>query len=108
MGLGLEGDYRLLCGFLPPGGRHVPLSHSGRGRIGGFTTVWLMSASRSSSGKNITFHLPRRSLMIAGIAFGVGVLLFLVVWLSSRNDDFYKAGPAARSEERRVGKECPV
>ena len=27
-----------------------------------------MSASRSPSGKNITFHLPRRSLMIAGIA----------------------------------------
>lgn len=99
MGLGLEGDYRLLCGFLPPGGRHVPLSHSGRGRIGGFTTVWLMSASRSSSGKNITFHLPRRSLMIAGIAFGVGVLLFLVVWLSSRNDDFYKAGPAATPQQ---------
>ena len=99
MGLGLEGDYRLLCGFLPPVGRHVPLSHCGRGRIGGFTTVWLMSASRSSSGKNITFHLPRRSLMIAGIAFGVGVLLFLVVWLSSRNDDFYKAGPAATPQQ---------
>lgn len=58
-----------------------------------------MSASRSSSGKNITFHLPRRSLMIAGIAFGVGVLLFLVVWLSSRNDDFYKAGPAATPQQ---------
>jgi len=99
MGLGLEGDYRLLCGFLPPGGRHVPLSHSGRGRIGGFTTVWLMSASRSSSGKNITFHLPRRSLMIAGIAFGVGVMLLLVVWLSSRNDAVYKAGPAATPQQ---------
>jgi len=58
-----------------------------------------MSASRSSSGKNITFHLPRRSLMIAGIAFGVGVLLFLVVWLSRRNDDFYKAGPAATPQQ---------
>lgn len=56
--------------------------------------VWLMSASRSSSGKNITFQLPRRSLMIAGIAFGVGVLLFLAVWLGNRNNDFYKAGPA--------------
>ena len=53
-----------------------------------------MSASRSSSGKNITFELPRRSLLIAGIAFGVGVLLFLVVWLTGRKDDFYKAGPA--------------
>ncbi len=97
--MGLEGDYRLLRGFLPPGARHVPLSHCRRGRIGLFTTVWLMSASRSSSGKNITFHLPRRSLMIAGIAFGVGVLLFLVVWLSSRNDDFYKAGPAATPQQ---------
>lgn len=97
--MGLEGDYRLLCGFLPPGHRHVPLSQCGRGRIGGFTTVWLMSASRTSSGNNITFHLPRRSLMIAGIAFGVGVLLFLVVWLSSRNDDFYKAGPAQTPQQ---------
>lgn len=58
-----------------------------------------MSASRSTSGKNITFHLPRRSLMIAGIAFGVGIALFLVVWLSSRNDDFYKAGPAATPQQ---------
>jgi len=38
-----------------------------------------MSASRSTSGKNITFQLPRRSLKIAAIAFGAGVLLFLVV-----------------------------
>lgn len=61
--------------------------------------VWLMSASRSSSGKNITFQLPRRSLMIAGIAFGVGVLLFLAVWLGNRNNDFYKAGPAQTPQE---------
>ncbi|MCF7751512.1 TonB family protein [Bacillus subtilis subsp. subtilis] len=58
-----------------------------------------MSASRSSTGKNITFHLPRRSLMIAGIAFGVGILLFVLVWLSSRNDDFYKAGPAQTPQQ---------
>ena len=56
-----------------------------------------MSASRSTSGKNITFHLPRRSLVIAAIAFGVGLLLFLVVWLSSRNNEFYKADPAAQT-----------
>jgi len=61
--------------------------------------VWLMSASRSSSGKNITLQLPRRSLLIAGIAFGVGVLLFLVVWLSTRNNDFYKAGPAQTPQQ---------
>src|SRR5690606_23051422 len=29
----------------------------------------------------------------------VGVPLFLVVWLSSRNDDFYKAGPAATPQQ---------
>ncbi|MFI8716836.1 energy transducer TonB [Stenotrophomonas sp. NPDC077464] len=58
-----------------------------------------MSASRSSSGKNITLQLPRRSLLIAGIAFGVGVLLFLVVWLSTRNNDFYKAGPAQTPQQ---------
>ncbi len=58
-----------------------------------------MSASRTPSGKNITFHLPRRSLMIAGIAFGVGIALFLVVWLSGRNDDFYTAGPAQTPQQ---------
>ncbi|MEG2805370.1 energy transducer TonB [Stenotrophomonas sp.] len=58
-----------------------------------------MSASRASSRKNITFQLPRRSLLIAGIAFGVGVALFLVVWLNTRNDDFYKAGPAQTPQQ---------
>lgn len=54
-----------------------------------------MPASRSRSGQNLTLQLPKRSLQIAAIAFGVGVVLFFVVWLSSRHDnDFYRAGPA--------------
>ena len=35
------------------------------------------------SDPHITFQLPRSSLKIAGIAFCVGVLLFLVVWLNA-------------------------
>jgi len=54
-----------------------------------------MSASHTRSGQNITFQLPRNALKIAGIAFGVGLLLFLVIWLNARrNNDFYRAGPA--------------
>lgn len=58
-----------------------------------------MSASRSSSGKNITFHLPRSSLKIAAAAFGVGILLFVAVWAGNRNKDFYKAGPAPTPQQ---------
>ena len=47
------------------------------------------------SDPHITFQLPRSSLKIAGIAFCVGVLLFLVVWLNARrHNDFYRADPA--------------
>ncbi len=54
-----------------------------------------MSAPSSRSDQNFTFHLPRSSLKIAGIAFGVGILLFLVVWLNARrNNEFYRADPA--------------
>ena len=54
-----------------------------------------MSAPSSRSDQNFTFHLPRSSLKIAGIAFGVGVLLFLVVWLNARrHNEFYRADPA--------------
>ncbi|KRG62936.1 energy transducer TonB [Stenotrophomonas humi] len=59
-----------------------------------------MSASRSRTDQNITFQLPRNALKIAGIAFGVGLLLFVVVWLNARrNSDFYRAGPAQPQAE---------
>ena len=59
-----------------------------------------MSAPSSRSDQNFTFHLPRSSLKIAGIAFGVGILLFLVVWLNARrNNEFYRADPAQPQAE---------
>ncbi len=58
-----------------------------------------MSASRSSSGKTLTLHLPAHSLKIAGIAFGVGVLLFVAVWATNRKKDFYTAGPTATPQQ---------
>ncbi|HBK45227.1 MAG TPA: energy transducer TonB, partial [Xanthomonadaceae bacterium] len=53
-----------------------------------------MSAPRSSD-RHITLRLPRNTFKIAGIAFGIGILLFVLVWLSGRNNDFYKAAPVA-------------
>ncbi|MCW4455502.1 energy transducer TonB [Flavobacterium sp. MXW15] len=58
-----------------------------------------MSASRPSSSRNITFQLPRRSLLIAGIAFCVGLLLFVAVWLGTRNNDFYRPGPTQTPQQ---------
>lgn len=69
--------------------------HLSCARIGLIHTVKTMSAPSSRSDQNFTFHLPRSSLKIAGIAFGVGVLLFLVVWLNARRqNEFYRADPA--------------
>ncbi|GGD42309.1 TonB family protein [Pseudoxanthomonas indica] len=45
-----------------------------------------MSASESE----FVFRLPRRTLQIAAIAFGIGFLLFVIVWLRGRNDGFYQ------------------
>lgn len=58
-----------------------------------------MSASRSSSGKTLTLHLPAHSLKIAGIAFGVGLLLFVAVWAGNRKKDFYTAGPTPTPQQ---------
>ncbi len=57
-----------------------------------------MSDSRSASDQSIVFHLPRRALKIAGIAFGAGVLLFVLVWLGARKDDFYRPVPSTEQK----------
>ena len=41
------------------------------------------------------FRLPRSALRIAGIAFGIGLVLFLIVWWMGRDQAFYKVQPAA-------------
>lgn len=58
-----------------------------------------MPATRTSSGKSITLQIPRNALKIAGIAFAVGLLLFVVVWLSSRDKGFFQADPAAKTPQ---------
>lgn len=58
-----------------------------------------MSAPRSSSAKSFTVHIPRNALKIAGIAFGVGVLLFVLVWLTGRDKEFFRADPAAQTPQ---------
>ncbi len=62
-----------------------------------------MPAPRDSSGSEFVFRLPHRSLRIVGIAFGVGLLLFVIVWLRGRDDGFYTpeataAGPRTEVE----------
>lgn len=49
-----------------------------------------MAASRESQDSEFVFRLPHRALRIAGIAFGIGLLLFVIVWLTGREDGFYK------------------
>ncbi|WP_305804851.1 TonB family protein [Stenotrophomonas sp. YIM B06876] len=52
-----------------------------------------MPASNPRPSRHIMFPLPRRSLQIAGLAFCAGLLLFLIVWLGSRDTHEYRAGP---------------
>ena len=42
-----------------------------------------------------TFRLPRSALRIAGIAFGIGLVLFVIVWWMGRDQAFYKVEPTA-------------
>jgi len=53
------------------------------------------SSAPGSSDPHIVLRLPRNTLKIAAIAFGVGLLLFVLVWATSRKSDFYRADPAA-------------
>lgn len=51
---------------------------------------------------HFTFRLPRTALRNAAIAFGAGLLLFLIVWWAGRDDGFYTAQPTL------PGKAAPV
>lgn len=44
--------------------------------------------------------LPRRTLKIAGIAFGAGFLLFLLVWFGGRGHDFYRPDTASADDDK--------
>lgn len=39
------------------------------------------------------FRLPRSALRIAAIAFGIGLVLFVIVWWVGRDQAFYKVAP---------------
>ncbi len=54
-----------------------------------------MPASHSPSDHHVVFRLPRRSLRIAGIALGVGVLLSLLAMWLGRDKGFYTVPPVA-------------
>ena len=60
-----------------------------------------MSAPQQND-PHFTFRLPRTALRNAGIAFGTGLLLFVIVWWASRDDGFYTAEPTL------PGKAAPI
>ena len=51
-----------------------------------------MPASNPSE-HDYVFRLPRSALRIASIAFGIGLLLFVIVWWMGRDQAFYKVAP---------------
>ena len=52
----------------------------------------------SASDPQRTPLLPRSVFKWLAIAFGIGLLLFLMLWLDQRNDtDFYKGGPTGQA-----------
>lgn len=84
---GIAQDYRLF--------RHLLRSiHCGYARITAILQVSPMPAPRPASDRHIVLRLPRHTLKIAGIAFAVGLLLFLLVWATGRKDNFYKPSSA--------------
>ncbi len=67
-----------------------------------------MSTSPPPSNSGIVLRLPRRLLVIVGIAFCAGLLLFLAVWLAGRKDnDFYKPQPAQVQQDAAEIKPLP-
>ena len=54
--------------------------------------------SSSESSSEFVFRLPRRALRIAGMAFGIGLLLFVVVWWMGRDQGFYKVETSTPGE----------
>ena len=82
------GDYRFLCAALPR-----PLG-PGYARIAGSPTEPAMPAPTPPE-HDYVFRLPRSALRIAGIAFGIGLVLFLIVWWMGRDQAFYKVAPTA-------------
>jgi len=52
------------------------------------------SHTGSAESTHFVLRLPRNTLKIVGIAFGAGVLLFLLVWAVGRRDAFLRADTA--------------
>ena len=48
-----------------------------------------MPSSRAPPPASV-FRLPHRAQRIAGMAFGIGMLLFVIVWWMGRDQGFYK------------------
>lgn len=64
--------------------------------------------ARSPPGRLARLGLSRRALILIGIAFAVGLLLFLMIWIGQRdNDQFYRAGGAVDSKAGQVFEPLP-
>jgi protein TonB len=64
---------------------------------------------RSASDQSILqrLRLPRHTLTICALAFAVGLLCYVLVWMNVRNNDFYKAVPLADSNTATVLEPLP-
>lgn len=68
-----------------------------------------MPASPPSNDRELTLRLPRSALKVAGIAFGVGLLSFALVWWTGRDDTFYKVPPTDKAADpSALGEALPV
>lgn len=55
------------------------------------------------------FGLSRKALLLVAIAFGIGLLLFLLLWAGQRDDDdFFRAGSRPASQSGQVFEPLPT
>lgn len=86
-GLGKKKRLSPICGWLPR-----PFNHR-CARIVRSSPVNPMSAPSERQDSHFVFRLPRQALRLATIAFGAGLLLFVLVWWLGRDKGFYKPEP---------------
>lgn len=69
----------------------------------------MSETSSNSPGRRMGLRLSRRNWIIIAAAFGIGLLLFLLLWAGHRNDnDFYRANGPTEGPSGQVFEPLPV
>lgn len=66
-----------------------------------------MSAPSDTGNRELVLRLPRSALRIGAIAFGAGLLLFVIVWWAGRDQGFYKVEPVASQQPKTAPESLP-